>query len=43
MATRRGWCLPPGRREMGLAEAGQAILLLAGFGKNEPQVTVLTA
>jgi pyruvate kinase len=26
----------------GLASAGQAILLLSGFGKNEPTVTVLT-
>ena len=28
--------------ELGLAEAGQHILLLSGFGKNEPKVTVLT-
>jgi pyruvate kinase len=27
--------------EMGLAEAGQVILLLAGFGKREPSITVL--
>jgi pyruvate kinase len=29
-------------RELGLAEDGQHVLLLAGFGKNEPTVTVLT-
>ena len=28
--------------EMGLAEGGQNILLLSGFGKDEPKVTVLT-
>jgi pyruvate kinase len=28
--------------ELGLAEAGQNILLLSGFGKHEPKVTVLT-
>jgi pyruvate kinase len=29
-------------KELGLAEAGQVILKLAGFGQNEPSVTVLT-
>ena len=28
--------------ELGLAEPGQNILLLSGFGKDEPKVTVLT-
>jgi pyruvate kinase len=27
--------------ELGLAQEGQTILLLAGFGKNEPMITVL--
>jgi pyruvate kinase len=29
-------------RQLGLAEAGQTILLLAGFGSGEPMITVLT-
>jgi hypothetical protein len=28
-------------RELGLADEGQVILLLAGFGKGEPSITVL--
>ncbi|MFO0930691.1 MAG: hypothetical protein U0736_27290 [Gemmataceae bacterium] len=28
--------------ELGLAEPGQVILLLSGFGTNEPAITVLT-
>ncbi len=29
-------------QQMGLAQAGECILLVAGFGKNEPTVTVLS-
>jgi hypothetical protein len=28
-------------QQLGLAEVGQTILLLAGFGKEEPTITVL--